>query len=136
MKFAKKDNIYRIILITGSQNNILDVFFGEDNKMEILDTWMANWRGWENSNFKKRSFRTNNFRFGVGQSLSWNKPNYKLSKIYFLPSDRALDSVYNLLICKLIYIIIMEINSKKSKYRISEMIFGKVTRITSLFQNQ
>lgn len=27
---------------------------------------------------------------------------YKLSKIYFLPSDRASNLVYNLLICKLI----------------------------------
>ena len=28
--------------------------------------------------------------------------SYKLSKIYFLPSDRASNSVYKLLICKLI----------------------------------
>ena len=37
MKFTNKDNIYRIILITGSQNNILGVSFGDDNKMKILE---------------------------------------------------------------------------------------------------
>ena len=35
----------------------------------------------------------------VNQSLD---TSYKLSKIYFLPSDRASNSVYKLLICKLI----------------------------------
>jgi hypothetical protein len=37
MKFTKKDNIYKIIRITGSQNNILGVCFGDDNKMEIIE---------------------------------------------------------------------------------------------------
>ena len=37
MRFTKKDNIYRIIRLSGSQDNILGVSFGEDNKMEILE---------------------------------------------------------------------------------------------------
>jgi len=60
--------------------------------------------------------------------------NYQLSKIYFVPSDSASDSVYKLLIA--LFLIIMEMNSRKSKDSICEMIFGKVTKIKSLFQNQ
>jgi len=37
MRFTKKNNIYRIIRLTGSQDNILGVPFDEDNKMEILE---------------------------------------------------------------------------------------------------
>ncbi len=38
MRFTKKDKIYRIILLSGAQDNILGVFFDESNsnKIEIL----------------------------------------------------------------------------------------------------
>lgn len=37
MRFTKKDNSYRVIRLTGLQNNILGISFGEDNKMEIFE---------------------------------------------------------------------------------------------------
>lgn len=37
MRFTKKDNVYRIIRRTDSQDNILSVSFSEDNKMEIVE---------------------------------------------------------------------------------------------------
>lgn len=38
MRFTKKDGIYRIILLTGAQDNILGISFDESNsnKIEIL----------------------------------------------------------------------------------------------------
>jgi hypothetical protein len=35
MRFTRKDNMYRIIRLTGSQDNISDVSFDEDNKNNI-----------------------------------------------------------------------------------------------------
>ena len=98
MRFTKKDNIYRIIRLTGSQDNILGVAFGEDNKMEILE-WPIE-EGEEIRTSKKEVLeQIISGLESVNQSLG---TNYKLSEIYFLPSDRASNSVYKLLICKLI----------------------------------
>ena len=36
MRFSKTDNIYKIIKITGSQDNILGIYFGEDD-IEVID---------------------------------------------------------------------------------------------------
>jgi len=38
MKFTKKNNIYRIILITGRQDNILGICFSEtnNNPLEVI----------------------------------------------------------------------------------------------------
>jgi len=35
MRFTRKDNMYRIIRLTGSQDNISGVSFDEDNKNNI-----------------------------------------------------------------------------------------------------
>jgi len=35
MRFSKTDNLYKIIRITGSQDNILDISFGETN-VEVI----------------------------------------------------------------------------------------------------
>ena len=99
MRFSKTDNIYKIIRITGSQDNILGISFGEDD-VEVIE--------WNFNNSDRSRIRTSKEEVleqvisgleSVNQSLG---TNYKLSKIYFLPSDRASNSVYNLLICKLI----------------------------------
>lgn len=37
MQFLKKDGIYRIIRLTGLQDNILDITFGETNEIEIFE---------------------------------------------------------------------------------------------------
>jgi len=41
MQFIKKDNIYKIIRITGNRNNILDIFFynknSTENNIEVIE---------------------------------------------------------------------------------------------------
>jgi hypothetical protein len=98
MRFTKKGNIYRIIRLPGSQDNILGVSFGEDNKMEILELPIEEGE-------KIRTSKKEVLEQIISGLESFNQSlgtNYKLSKIDFLPSDRASNSVYNLLICKLI----------------------------------
>ena len=104
MGFFKKDNIYRIIRITGSQDNILGVAFDDkhnsDNNIEVIE--------WDFPNIDKSRIRTSKEEVleqvlsgleSVNQSLG---TNYKLSQIYFSPFDSGTNSVYKLLICKLI----------------------------------
>ena len=99
MRFLKTDNIYKIIRITGSQDNILGISFGEDD-VEVIE--------WNFKNIDRRKIRTSKEEVleqvlsgleSVNKSLG---TNYKLSKIYFSPWDGASNSVYNLLICTLI----------------------------------
>ena len=104
MQFYLKDNIYQIIRITGSQDNILGVAFANenssDNNIEVIE--------WHFANINTSKILTSKQQVleqviaglkSVNQSLG---TNYKLSKIYFSPFDSGADSVYNLLICKLI----------------------------------
>jgi hypothetical protein len=104
MGFFKKDNIYRITRITGFQNNILGVAFDDknnsDNNIEVIE--------WDFPNIDKSRIRTSKEEV-LEQVLSGLKLvnkclgiNYKLSQIYFSPFDSGTNSVYNLLICKLI----------------------------------
>lgn len=98
MRFTKKNNIYRIVRITGSQDNILGVSFGENNKMEIFE-WPIEEGEKIRSSKKEVLEQIISGLEAVNQSLG---TDYKLSKIYFLPSDSASYSVYSLLISKLI----------------------------------
>lgn len=100
MKFTKKDGIYRIIYLSGGQNNILNVAFDESksNKIEILQ-WPVE-KGYKIQTSKEQVLeQVFSGLESVNKSLD---TSYKLSKIYFLPSDRASNSIYTLLICKLI----------------------------------
>jgi len=99
MRFSKTNNIYKIIRITGSQDNILGISFGEDD-IEVIE--------WNFTNIDKSRIRTSKEEVleqvlsgleSVNQSLG---TNYKLSQIYFSPFDSGTNSVYHLLICKLI----------------------------------
>ena len=104
MRFSKTNNIYKITRITGSQDNILGVAFDDknnsNNDIEVIE--------WDFPNIDKSRIRTSKEEVlkqvlsgleSVNQSLG---TNYKLSQIYFLPFDSGTNSVYNLLICKLI----------------------------------
>ena len=104
MGFFKKDNIYQITWITGSQDNILGVIFDDKNNtntnIEVIK--------WNFNNTDKSKIRTSKEEVltqvlsgleSVNKSLG---TNYKLSKIYFSPFDIGTNSVYNSLICKLI----------------------------------
>ena len=104
MGFFKKDNIYRITRITGSQDNILGVAFDDknnsDNNIEVIE--------WDFPNIDTSKIRTakkevlEQVLFGlesVNQSLG---TNYKLSKIYFSPFDIPTNRIYSRLIATLI----------------------------------
>ena len=96
MEFTHKDGIYRIIRITGAQDNILGVSFDESNynKIEILQ-WPVE-KGYRIQSSKEEVLKqVLSGLESVNKSLD---TSYKLSKIYFLPSDRASYSVYRLLI--------------------------------------
>ena len=77
MGFLKKENIYRITRITGTQDNILGVAFDDkdrsDNNIEVIEWDFSNIDKSRIRTSKRRSFRTSSFRIGVGQSISWNK---------------------------------------------------------------
>ena len=104
MGFFKKDNIYQITRITGSQDNILGVAFDDknssDNNIEVIE--------WDFPNIAKSRIGTSKEEVleqvlsgleSVNKSL---RTNYKLCQIYFTPYDSGRNSVYRLLICKLI----------------------------------
>ena len=104
MRFSKTDNIYKIIRITGSQDNILGISFVEKNSIgdniEVIE--------WNFPKSDKSRIRTSKKDVleqvlsgleSVNQSLG---TNYKLSQIYFSPFDSGTNSVYTLLICNLI----------------------------------
>nr|YP_010277067.1 hypothetical protein MFR13_pgp049 [Thalassionema frauenfeldii]UHY40590.1 hypothetical protein [Thalassionema frauenfeldii]UHY40978.1 hypothetical protein [Thalassionema frauenfeldii] len=104
MGFFKERNIYQITRITGAQDNILGVVFADQknshNDIKIIE--------WDFPNIPKSQFRTSKEEVlkqvlsgldSVNRSL---ETNYKLSEIYFSPFESGMNSVYSLLICKLI----------------------------------
>lgn len=99
MRFSKTNNIYKIIRITGSQDNILGISFGEDD-IEVIE--------WDFPNIDKSRIRTSKEEVleqvlsgleSVNQSLG---TNYKLSQIYFSPFDISTNRIYSGLIAALI----------------------------------
>ena len=99
MRFSKTNNIYKIIRITGSQDNILGISFGEDD-IEVIE--------WDFPNLDKSRIRTSKEEVleqvlsgleSVNQSLG---TNYKLSQIYFSPFDISKNRIYSGLIAVLI----------------------------------
>ena len=100
MRFTKKDGIYRIILLSGAQNNILGVSFNESNsnKIEILE-WPVE-KGYKIQTSKEEVLEQVLFGLeSVNKSLG---TNYRLSKIYFSPFDISTNRIYSGLIAALI----------------------------------
>ena len=100
MRFSKTGNIYKIIRITGSQDNILGISFGGDeDNIEVIE-W----------NFKNVDRRIPTSKEEVLEQVlsgleSVNKSletDYKLSKIYFSPFDSPANQIYSGLIAILI----------------------------------
>ena len=99
MRFSKTENIYKIIRITGSQDNLLGISFGEDD-VEVIE--------WNFNNSDRSTIRTSKEEVleqvllgleSVNKSLG---TNYKLSKIYFSPFDISTNRIYSGLIAALI----------------------------------
>ena len=104
IRFSKTDNIYKIVRIIGSQDNILGVAFDDqnksDNNIEVIE--------WDFSNIDKSRIRISKGKVleqvlfsleSVNQCLG---TNYKLSKIYFSPYDITTNRIYSGLIATLI----------------------------------
>ena len=95
MRFSKTDNIYKIIRITGSQDNILGISFGE-----VIE--------WNFNNSDRSRIRTSKEEvleqvlFGLESVNKSLGTNYKLSKIYFSPFDISTNRIYSGLIAALI----------------------------------
>nr|QGW12746.1 hypothetical protein [Nanofrustulum shiloi] len=99
MRFSKTDNIYKIIRITGSQDNILGISFGEDD-VEVIE--------WNFNNSDRSRIRTSKEEvleqvlFGLESVNKSLGTNYKLSQIYFSPFDISTNRIYSGLIAVLI----------------------------------
>ena len=99
MRFSKTDNIYKIIRITGSQDNILGISFGEDS-VEVIE--------WNFNNSDRSTIRTSKEEvleqvlFGLESVNKSLGTDYKLSKIYFSPFDISTNRIYSGLIAALI----------------------------------
>ena len=100
MQFTKKNNIYRISQVTGSQDNILGVCFSENNSSDIK---VIQWNCKDDRKIQTSEDQVlEQVLLGlkeVNQSLG---TSYRLSKIYFLPSESAAGRVYKVLIVRLI----------------------------------
>jgi hypothetical protein len=99
MRFSKTDSIYKIIRITGSQDNILGISFGEDD-IAVIE--------WNLNNSARSRIRTSKEEvleqvlFGLESVNKSLGTNYKLSKIYFSPFDISTNRIYSSLIAALI----------------------------------
>ena len=111
MQFSKEGKIYKVIRITGSQDNYLGISFAEE---EISDPEVIELKIGpivQKKPFYKvitRSILTTkkeikqqvlNGLDSINKSLG---TNYQLSHIYFVPSDSCRDQVYTLLTERLI----------------------------------
>ena len=108
MKFSKKGNIYKIIRITGSQDNILGVMFANNfedqnrssNSIEVIE--------WQFPNLTDKSIQTSKQEVmeQVLDGLHFTNlalgTNYRLERIHFSPHDRSTNRVYRGLISRLI----------------------------------
>jgi RNA polymerase-interacting CarD/CdnL/TRCF family regulator len=105
MRFIKDKDIYKIARITGTQDNILGVSFTENETNIQVVEW----------NIKEGSVRKASSEEVLAQVVDGLRAineelgsNYKLSKIYYLPTDSAANSVYKFLIAE----IVKRVNSK------------------------
>ena len=104
MGFYKTKNIYKVTRMTGSQNNILGVSFSEKH-IEECEIEIIEWDFSSNANEKIRTSKElviKQVMTGLNNVNESLNTNYKLSRIYFSPFDSDSNSVYSLLICKLI----------------------------------
>ena len=99
MRFSKTDNIYKIIRITGSQDNILGISFGEDD-VQVIE---LNFNNSDRSRIRTSKEEVlEQVLFGLESVNKSLGTNYKLSKIYFSPFDIPTNRIYSSLIATLI----------------------------------
>jgi hypothetical protein len=104
MRFSKTDNIYKVVRITDSQDNILGVCFSKKpSKLDAIEIIQFDF-----DKTNKSKYRTSKEEV-LKQVLSGLEAintslgtNYILSTIYFSPSDLSINNVYSGLIGTLI----------------------------------
>jgi len=106
MQYLKNNDIYKVIRITGAQDNILGISFGEnDVEIDNTDIEIVEWKF---DNIKSDIVYTSKEEvlkqvlFGLKSINIALKTNYKLSKIYFCPFDKPHYKIYSSLVRKLI----------------------------------
>lgn len=104
MRYSKTNDIYKIIRITGSQDNILGIVFGtptnKKDNIEILEWNFSN----SNGDIKRTSKEdvAKEVLFGLDRVNEALRANYVISKIYFSPFDKSDGRVYSYLTIALI----------------------------------
>lgn len=101
MPFTKTNEIYKIIRITGRLDNILGVCFTQknDEPIEIIEWYLKNNERIKTSKNEVRPQVLSGLKL-VNKKL---KTDYKVSKIYYVPTDKPYNSVYEFLIQELIH---------------------------------
>ena len=100
MKLAKKDNIYIATVITGHRNNILGICFadegynstGNNNNIEVIE-----WKFPNTDNVSIGTSKAQLLKQVVAGLDSINEilgTNYRLSKVYYVPSEYGAGSIY------------------------------------------
>ncbi|MGI9278032.1 MAG: hypothetical protein ACR2PX_00120 [Endozoicomonas sp.] len=99
MQFVKDGDVYKVARMTGSQDNILGISFSEHE----VNVDVVEWDVKQGAIVKSSSSQV------LEQVLSGLKlvnddlgKKYHLSKIFFLPSDNASNSVYEFLLQELV----------------------------------
>lgn len=95
MGFFKTGNVYRIIRITGAQDNILGIVFSERDMEEDIEVIEWNFHDLDKSRIQASKEEVLDQVISglesINQSLG---TNYKLSKVYFSPFDPARSRVF------------------------------------------
>ena len=100
MQFSKLEKMYRVVRITGAQDNILGVVFSEKEGEKIN---LIEWKTKESATIKTSGEQVlDQVVSGLKKANEELGKNYQLSEIHFLPSDSAKNSVYEFLIQELI----------------------------------
>lgn len=99
MQFVKNGDVYKIARITGSQDNILGVCFSDaECDIELVEWDVKNGAVVKTSGSQVLEQVLSGLKSVNGEIGK----TYYLSKIYFLPSDRSSNSVYEFLIQELV----------------------------------
>lgn len=95
MQFTKKDDIFMISRITGSQDNILGISFGNNNSTNIeVMSWNLKDEGKIQTSIDEI---LNDVSLGLKEINQSLRTSYTISKIYYVPSESSRGAIYKFL---------------------------------------
>lgn len=102
MRFTKKNNIYKITIMTGNHDSYLGISFAENTEQnpEVIEVQIRNPKKKENPPSKDEVLKQ--VLAGLESVNQFLGTNYKLSQIYYVPSLDGPSSIYQSLIRGLI----------------------------------